>query len=309
MTAPAALPPLAGRRPTRRVIRSSTTGSRQGPKTPLRPRSTTSGAQVLLCRAVGLQPTDLSGDARRRDTALEPDRSGPQLGKAGFDPNEPRVPAGSPDGGQWTSDGGSDASEAEGSNGKNPPSPGGGGSEPRNATGERVWERFPNADFRNKLAIAEQTADKPNFGYGEANLHSGALGRYQMTRIALQAAGMLDRTGNWTGKYDIHSSAEFLANPEAQEMALTDYLSDNEHQLRAYGAFGYVGKQIEGRTAPFTVTPAGLVAAAHREGAPATIRYLTKVENAGFVSRHTELTPENLRVETRLRTFAGGRLE
>jgi hypothetical protein len=29
-----------------------------------------------------------------------------ELRKAGFDPNEPRVPAGSPQGGQWTKDGG-----------------------------------------------------------------------------------------------------------------------------------------------------------------------------------------------------------
>src|SRR5581483_6598811 len=29
--------------------------------------------------------------------------------KAGFDPNQPRVPAGNPDGGQWTSTGGGEA--------------------------------------------------------------------------------------------------------------------------------------------------------------------------------------------------------
>jgi hypothetical protein len=110
----------------------------------------------------------------------------------------------------------------------------------------RVWERFANADFRNKLAVAEQTADKPNFGYGEVNRRSGALGRYQMTRIALQAAGMMDSAGAWTGKYGIHSSDRFLSAPEAQEKALTDYLGDNERQLRANGALGYLGKQIEG---------------------------------------------------------------
>lgn len=33
-----------------------------------------------------------------------------ELRKAGFNPNEPRVPAGNPDGGRWTTDGGSGAS-------------------------------------------------------------------------------------------------------------------------------------------------------------------------------------------------------
>ena len=32
------------------------------------------------------------------------------LGKTGYDPNEPRVPAGNPDGGQWTDDGGNSSS-------------------------------------------------------------------------------------------------------------------------------------------------------------------------------------------------------
>ena len=34
-----------------------------------------------------------------------------ELRKAGFNPSEPRVPAGNPDGGQWTSDGGNEASD------------------------------------------------------------------------------------------------------------------------------------------------------------------------------------------------------
>jgi hypothetical protein len=38
----------------------------------------------------------------------------------------------------------------------------------------------------------------------------------------------MDRDGNWTGKYGIHSGAEFLADPEAQEKAHTDYLSETE---------------------------------------------------------------------------------
>lgn len=36
-----------------------------------------------------------------------------ELRKAGFNPNEPRVPAGRPDGGQWTSEGGLAANDSE----------------------------------------------------------------------------------------------------------------------------------------------------------------------------------------------------
>ena len=46
-------------------------------------------------------------------------------------------------------------------------------------------------------------------------------------------------------------------------MALTDFLDDTERQLRANGAFGYLGKTIDGRIASFAVTRAGLVAAGH----------------------------------------------
>ena len=78
---------------------------------------------------------------------------------------------------------------------------------------------------------------------------------------------MVDGSGRWTRKYGIHSAPEFLANPEAQEMGLTDYLSDNERQLQAHGAFDHLGQQIDGRAAPFTVTRAGLMAP-HTERVP-----------------------------------------
>ena len=78
----------------------------------------------------------------------------------------------------------------------------------------RAWEHFPSPDVRNRLAEAEGTADNPDFGYGEVNRRSGALGRYQMLPDALRAAGMLDAPGNWTGKYGIRSAAQFLASPK-----------------------------------------------------------------------------------------------
>ena len=101
---------------------------------------------------------------------------------------------------------------------------------------------------------------------------NNALGRYQMTRAGLLAAGMIDGDGDWTGKYGVHSSAQFLADHDAQEKALTDFLRETERQLHANGAFDYIGRTINGIVAPFTVTHAGLIAAAHEEGAGATLQ-------------------------------------
>ncbi len=219
--------------------------------------------------------------------------------KAGFNPGEPRDAQG-----RWTEETGNnfifildelgDGHEGSaGSSGRNPIPTSAGGSGPAVA---RAWEHYPNADFRNRLAIAEQTAGNENFGYGtvldRTDSHGQrhiALGRYQLTPPGLQAAGMTDDNGRWSGKYGIHSRAEFLADPEAQEKALTDYLNDNIRQLRANGAFAHIGETIDGVKARFPVTRAGIIAAAHRQGAPATSSYLNKIKANEFRSRRLDM--------------------
>lgn len=185
--------------------------------------------------------------------------------KANFNPAEPRDAQG-----RWTDDDDAGGGEGNRSGGGIVPTSSGGSSGPMiptNAGGNgraisRTWENFPNADFRNRLAEAEKTADRRNFGYGEVHNSTDpnriALGRYQLTQISLRASGMMDRNGNWTGKYDIHSRAEFLADPEAQEKALTDCLNDNQRQLQANGAFTHIGETIDGLKARFPVTRAGI---------------------------------------------------
>ena len=260
------------------------------------------GEQAMVYGSAGAVPLAATG-ASKQAVVKAP------LAKANFNLAQLRVPAGNPDGGEWTGEGGGDGECAGSSGGGSALNPGAGGSEPPDANSERVWGRFPNADFRNKLAIAEQTADKPNFGYGEENPESSAQGRYQMKPDALQAAGMTDASGKWTGKYGIHSATQFRASPEAQEMALTDLLNNTERQLRANGSFSYIGTTIDGRVARFTVTRSGLIAAAHREGAAETRTYLRILQNSGFSSARATLTGHGLRVETRLRTFAGAPYE
>jgi hypothetical protein len=256
--------------------------------------------------ALGLDPLPAGAGGDMAAPTGGPVAAKRSAAKGNLNPDEPRVPAGNPDGGQWT--GGGDGESAGSSNVESAADRGAGDRE-RRVTSGRVWQRFPNADFRNKLAIAEQTADKPNFGYGEVNPRSGALGRYQMKPDALRAAGMMEPGGGWTGKYGVHSAAEFLARPDAQESNLTDLLNDTERQLRANGAFDFAGQKIDGRVAPFTITRAGLIAAGHREGARYTHEYLRAAEAYGFVTRGRDLRSEYQRVETRLRTFADARYE
>ncbi len=168
----------------------------------------------------------------------------------------------------------------------------------------RAWESQPNAEFRNRLAIAEGNAGRKDFGYGTVNERTGALGRYQISPVGLRAAGMIDGNGHWTGKYGVHSRAEFLSNPEAQEKTLPDYLHDIEHQLKVNGAFKFIGASIEGLISRFTVTRAGLIAAGHPAGAAATKTFLQRIEANGFNSRGPALDSNDLAIETQLRTFA-----
>jgi len=44
----------------------------------------------------------------------------------------------------------------------------------------RAWEDFPNPDFRNRLAVAERTADRPHFGYREVLDRTDSTGHRHM---------------------------------------------------------------------------------------------------------------------------------
>jgi len=235
-----------------------------------------------MIAALHLRLGDISEKGIARLTRAE------RLLKFNFNPAEPRDWHG-----RWTTEGGEGniaPASAQGQTGAPP---------------ARAWEQFPNADFRNRLATAEDAAvaSRPNFGYGRVNPGSGALGRYQMLADALREAGMTDPNGNWTGKYGVNSRAAFLADPAAQEQALTVLLQRTERQLEANGALDFIGTTVKGLVSPFTVTRAGLIAAGHREGPRATHEYLNRLADVGYDSHRLVHTRENLAIETRLRTF------
>ncbi len=106
---------------------------------------------------LGEIPEDRIERLARADTLL----------KAGFNPDGPRDAQG-----RWTEEIGSNfililddlgngQEGSAGSTGRNPIPTGAGGNGPAVA---RAWEHYPNADFRNRLAIAEQSAGHKNFG-------------------------------------------------------------------------------------------------------------------------------------------------
>lgn len=80
-------------------------------------------------------------------------------------------------------------------------------------------------------------------------------------------------------------------------------------QLKANGLYGFIGMSVDGVHAHFIITRAGLIAVAHRQGAPATRRYLDRLSRNGFASQGLGLTRKELAIETRLRTFADASYE
>lgn len=105
----------------------------------------------------------------------------------------------------------------------------------------RAWVGRSNQDFRERIAELERSAEHPDHGYGQKNANSTALGRYQILESSMIDAGWKDReTKMWTSKAKssgVSSDAAFLANAEAQEIAMADYMRAVEGQLRAKASF------------------------------------------------------------------------
>lgn len=146
---------------------------------------------------------------------------------------------------------------------------------PLTPTPPRAWEDQPNAAFRAAIAERERSAQRPDHGYGDRREDWGALGRYQFRNSGLRGAGWLDAEGRWTSRAlaaGVSSRESFLANPRAQEQAFTDYLADNERQLRALSVWQRIASEVRvSNTDRVPVTAAGLMAAAHGQG-PGAVR-------------------------------------
>jgi hypothetical protein len=158
--------------------------------------------------------------------------------------------------------------------------------------------------FRDRIAAAEGSREQ----YAIRNSHSGALGRYQFVPQALQDLGWKDANGQWTATaaaQGVTTDEQFLANPAAQEAAMTTYLARTEQQLSRNGALAQAGGSVQGLdggTVP--LTEAGLMAAAHRRGAGSVARYLAHRATTPDATLSPQQRQAFASVERRLRDFS-----
>lgn len=173
--------------------------------------------------------------------------------------------------------------------------------------GNRAWATAPNADFRQRIAQAERSAEHVQGGYGLRNATSGALGRYQFQPNSLLDLGWKNAQGGWTPvaqRHGVRSEADFLANPAAQEAAMTQFLSRVEVQLERNGVMTRQGAALHGLNGQeMTLTEGGLVAAAHRRGSGMVARYLAHRTNTPDAPLSARERSAFQAVERRLQDF------
>lgn len=182
----------------------------------------------------------------------------------------------------------------------------------------RTLRAQKHSQIREFIASQERSADKQHDGYLEFHPGVGrdegimrASGRYQLTTDMLADTGWKTKTGSWAARaleHGVRTEQEFLNNPAAQEQAMTDALSVIERNAAAAGLFDYAGKSYEGKAGKITVTPAGIMAAVHRQGAGETKKYFQRLEELGRLqnqelgaTRNDALKSSFAAIETRLR--------
>lgn len=172
----------------------------------------------------------------------------------------------------------------------------------------RFWTTDVNRNYLEAIADRESRG-APDHGYG-AGRPNGATGRYQMTPLALREAGWfeLDKAGalvptQRAEAFGVRSLEDLRRNAPAQEEAMRDVSRSNEEQATRKGLWNRLGLVYQGRKGQIAITPAGIAAAAHRWGVPATTKYFEKLAPNGWDSRSAKLDASDLAVETRLREF------
>ena len=169
--------------------------------------------------------------------------------------------------------------------------------------------------FRNQIHLAEKS-EWDEVRRGETN----AYGYYQLTEIALRDIGLMDENNEWTGQWEIKETRQFLDRRDVQQQAMTKYMANMERYLHSgrYDAFDYVGQEIVGIKTqeiaamgsvgtPITISPVGLMAAAHRWGDGGVRSYIDyQIENdwvSNFEGLDEDTRNKYLAIETRLRVF------
>ena len=167
---------------------------------------------------------------------------------------------------------------------------------------------YVDKDFFEHLGFDESSGDyKRNLKDGSG---VGALGKYQFRRPALEETGYM-KSGKFTGKDGIYNIDDFIRNSQIQEKAVREFAEKNYRYLNNYELLSKAGDIIAGKVADFPVTVSGMIAAAHKEGAPMVSKYFNALEknNKGqYYIDYDKYTGNTLRgflaIETRLRTYA-----
>jgi hypothetical protein len=171
----------------------------------------------------------------------------------------------------------------------------------------RPWEAAPNPEFRQRIAQAERSAEHARDGYGVRNPRSGALGRYQFLPGSLLDLGWKTAQGGWTPlaeRHGLRSEADFLANPVAQEAAMSHFLRRVEVQLERNGVMTRQGGRVRGLNGEeIALTEGGMVAAAHRRGSGMLARYLAHRTNTPDAPLSARERSAFQAVERRLQDF------
>lgn len=166
---------------------------------------------------------------------------------------------------------------------------------------------YLNDSFFDKLGMLESSNDYTKSLNGEG---IGAIGKYQIRGLGLIDLGYLDNNYQWTGKNGIYNINDFKKNKDLQEQIVRELSNLNYKYLKNNGSLNYLGREINGKVDDFKITVAGLLAAAHKEGAGGVNKYLRKLEKnekGDYYLPYQKYKGDTLRsllaVETRLREF------
>lgn len=98
--------------------------------------------------------------------------------------------------------------------------------------------------------------------YSIKNPNSSAKGRFQFIDSTLQDLGMMDANKNWTGKYGVHSTADFYASHSAQEQLMFEFTQRQWDAIDGL-AKSYIGSSVNG----IIINEGAMLHAAHLLGA------------------------------------------
>ena len=155
-----------------------------------------------------------------------------------------------------------------------------------------------------------ETRGEPNGGWGSGKSKGGnVVGRFQFRTKALIDIGMLNRQGEWIGKYGVNSWRDFQNNKWAQVAALEDWAGILWRYAGDNGLSVYIDDEepvkVVGQVGKFTVSRGGMLLAMHYAGADGTLRYFDWLERNNFKSEGESFPDEYAKdfrkIEERLR--------